>query len=407
MNEKTIRQAPAKPTTLEKIAMKAILSFFKHIKKGHLTLKLPDGSTHSFGEVSAKTNFLDVHHYAFFYKLITRGEIGLGESYVDQDWDTNDLTALLTLFSENAKNASAFLNIISFPNSVIDKIRHYLRENTIDQAKDNIKEHYDIMNEMFFLFLDSRKVYSSALFHSEEETLEEAQLNKINRIIQLAEIKPTSQVLEIGFGWGGFALEATSQTGCNLTGITLSNNQLNYVQKLVHEKGLDQKIHLEFADYRLKQGQYDRIVSIEMLEAVGEKYLSTYFKKIDELLKPGGIAVIQTITYPDQAYDRYKKSTDWIKKHIFPGGHLPSLQIIHEIVERDTSLKITSQHSIGLSYAKTLAIWRDNFLLHKEDILKLGFDEAFIRKWVYYFSYCEAGFKTQFIDDYQIVLKKL
>lgn len=407
MNENTIRVAKEKtPSLFEKFYMKGVLNMLKHIRKGHLKVKFPDGSTQEYGNLSESPVILTINDYGFFSKLVMRGEIGLGEAYMSQDWDTDNLANILKLLYENFNEPSSLIQWTSKPRLWIDKLSHYFKSNTIEQAPINIRDHYDIMNEMFFKFLDRLKIYSSAIYKNESDTLEQAQLNKIHAIIKKAAITPQDNVVEIGFGWGGFALETVRETGCHLTGITLSKNQLGFTQEEINKMGLQDRFDLKFVDYRNMSGTFDKLVSIEMIEAVGEKHLESYFKKCSDLLKPGGLAVIQAITYPDDKYDEYRKKTDWIQQYIFPGGHLPSLKRIKEIVQTHTDLEIIDVESIGLSYAKTLAEWRKRFLEHKDEIKKLGFDETFIRKFIYYFTYCEVGFETKFIDDLQIVFKK-
>lgn len=402
-DKNTIRQSAAPLSFSEKIGKKVIESYLGSIKRGNLIVTYPDGSKARFGDGTGPFFQLSILNNSFYTKGLYGGEVGFGESFVDHDWEVNDLTGFLTFLGQ--QNAPS--SIAEIPKKIIDIVRHYLRKNSIAQAKKNIEDHYDIDNEMFFLFLDRRKVYSSAIYRSGDETLEQAQLNKINALIEKAKIQPEDQVLEIGFGWGGFAVEAVKRTGCGLTGITLSNNQLSYAQQLIKQEGLEDKITLKYQDYRDIEGLYDKIVSVEMLEAVGDEYLPAFFKKCDKLLKPDGLCVIQSIIYPDSIYDKYKKDSDWIKKHIFPGGHLPSFKRIETILRKETDLHVIAVEKIGESYARTLAEWRANFVKNKEALMALGFDDTFFRKWIYYFSYCEAGFRMGFIDVYQIVMKKI
>lgn len=402
IDEHTIRTKTEPLKWSEKIGRRAFLAFVNRIKNGTVSVTFPTGQKEVFGDGKDPQLELRILNNRFYSQILFGGEIGFGESFVDRDWETNDLTALLVLLSQQDASTSGLL---SMPKKIVDKVSHYLRRNTQKQAKKNIQDHYDIMNEMFFSFLDSRKAYSSGIYISPHDTLEKAQLNKIHALITAAQIHASDHVLEIGFGWGGFALEAVKTTGCRLTGTTISDEQFAYVKELIKQEHLEDKITLKNEDYRLLEGLYDKIVSIEMLEAVGKEYLETYFKKCEALLKPGGIFALQTITYPDENYESYRKDTDWVKKHIFPGGHLPSFKAICEIVDK-TSLEVISVNKIGQSYARTLADWRDNFLLNQDKIKALGFDDAFVRKWIYYFSYCEAGFRTGFLDNYQIILKK-
>jgi cyclopropane-fatty-acyl-phospholipid synthase len=249
-------------------------------------------------------------------------------------------------------------------------------------------------------------MYSSAIFKNENQNLHEAQLNKIETLLNKLALKTEHHLLEIGSGWGAVALAAAQKYGCRVTTITLSQKQKEYVQQVVRDKKLEHLIDVQLIDYRRLEGQFDRIVSVEMLEAVGHEYLGTYFEACQKLLKKDGRLVLQVITIDHERYFDYLNRCDFIQKHIFPGGHLPSLEILEKVISENSRLKIIDQQSIGLDYAKTLALWREKFILEKEKILAMGFDEMFYRKWLYYFSYCEAGFETKMIDDYQLVLQE-
>jgi cyclopropane-fatty-acyl-phospholipid synthase len=391
-------------TITEKAGKKYTMELLRLIEKGSLLLTFPDGTTEHYGDGSGFEFQMNIKNNSLFSKLLWDGEIAIGEGYVDNDWDTNDLPGLLEFITKQLPFEKR--PVLSIPKQLIGKIYHYLRRNTLKSAQKNMHDHYDIMNDFFFLILDKRKLYSSGIYLSSDENLEQAQLNKINALIRKADLKKDDKVLEIGFGWGAFALEAAKTVGCHVTGVTLSKNQLQYVSELIHAAKLDNYVDLKFQDYREIEGQFDKIVSIEMLEHVGDEFLPIFFKKCDQLLKPGGTFALQTIVYPDEFYEQYKNEIDWVKKHIFPGGHLPCLQIIEKIVSKQTNLKIISIDRIGLSYAKTLSKWRSNLIHNQEKVKQLGFNDSFIRKWIYYFAFCEAGFSSGHLDDCQIVLQK-
>ncbi|MBE0582773.1 MAG: class I SAM-dependent methyltransferase, partial [Desulfofustis sp.] len=288
----------------------------------------------------------------------------------------------------------------------INYLRHQLRANTIKGSSRNIREHYDLSNDFFATFLDPSMTYSSALFESDTDDLAQGQRNKIQTIIAKAGISKDDHVLEIGCGWGSFAIQVVQQTGCRVTGITLSHEQLSLARQRVREAGLEDCIDLQLRDYRHVEGQYDKIVSIEMLEAVGHAGLQPFFAACDKALRPGGKAVIQVITIPDRKYNAYRYSSDWIRKHIFPGGHLPSVGVLAKAMAGGSRLKINSLEQYGLDYAKTLDLWRQTLLTQRQEISELGYDENFLRKWDYYFAYCQAGFDAQIIDLAQLVVQK-
>ena len=249
--------------------------------------------------------------------------------------------------------------------------------------------------------------YSSGIFHTADDSLEQAQYHKIHAVIDKAGIGPDDYVLEIGCGWGGLAIEAVKRTGCRLLGITVSQEQFDWATRRVREEGLEERIEIRLTDYRHVQGQFSKIISIEMLEAVGHRHLPVYFATLDRLLAPGGTIVLQAITMPDQKYGPYRMGSDWIRKHIFPGGHLPSLGAIIAAMTAGTRLNITGLDDIGLHYIPTLALWREALLANRQQVLELGFDPTFLRKWEYYFSYCEAGFRTRLIRNYHLVLSRM
>jgi cyclopropane-fatty-acyl-phospholipid synthase len=401
----TIRQA--KPGLVERTYRNLVLGLFKRIRDGQLVLKLPDGSEQALGDAgSAAPAVLEVRGYRFFKKLVLGGSVGFGEAFVDKDWDSPDVTAVLTVLANNAKALSGSNGPASWLARQVDTMRHRNRRNTRDMSRKNIHDHYDLGNDFYQLFLDPTMTYSCGIYRNPGDSLEQAQLNKLRRMIQLADIQSDHHVLEIGSGWGSMAIETARSTGCRVTSITLSEAQHRLATERVRAAGLADQVEIVVCDYRDVQGTFDRIVSIEMLEAVGHEYFQDYFKTLEQRLNPGGRAAIQVITIPEERYETYRKRCDWIQKYIFPGGLLPSLTALQAAWEASTSLKLESVDNIGPDYAPTLRAWCERFEARLDEVRDQGFDETFIRKWIYYLCYCEAGFATGMIDDLQFVLTK-
>ena len=293
----------------------------------------------------------------------------------------------------------------SFLSKIVARLGHWRRKNTILGSKKNIQDHYDLSNELFSIFLDETMTYSCGIFESKETTLHESQIRKIDMIIEKAQLKPEDHVLEIGSGWGGLSRRAVEKIGCKFTTITLSEDQYSYVKNMIKNEGLEKNIEVKLIDYRNIEGTYDKVISVEMIEAIGYELFNSYFEKIEAVMKPNGIAVIQAITYPDENYETYRRGCDFIQKFIFPGSLLPSVKVMNESITHNTNMKVTDLERIGPSYATTLNMWSKKFNANKEYIMKLGFDEYFINLWNYYFSYCEAGFSAGTIDDVQMVIE--
>ncbi len=401
----TIRRLP--PTTLQRQCMKLLLHHLSQARRGQLHLTLPDGSGLDFGpEAGNGPAELRVYDYRFFSRVVLGSDIGLGEAFMFDEWDTDDIPAVLAFFIQNRASLKDGNFAASWLPRLLEKLRYITRANTLTGSRRNIRRHYDLSNAFFQTFLDDSMAYSCAIFHSPDDTLEQAQQNKFRAIIKKARLGPDDHLLEIGCGWGGFAIEAVRQTGCRITGITISKDQYRLARERVREAGLQDRILILFRDYRKMRGQFDKIVSIEMLEAVGHSHFATFFKQLDRLLAPDGIAVIQTISIADQRYETYRKSHDWIQKHIFPGGLLPSLTILTRNMTRHSSLMIEHAENIGNHYATTLARWHRRFKDHQERVTQLGFDRLFQRKWAYYLGCCEAGFRERAIGDLQLVLTR-
>ena len=401
----TIRTAL--PRGLEIPAMRAVLAVFARIHKGRLTLIFPDQSRRTFGGGEPGIEAaLTMNHYRFFRRLIWDAGIGLGEGYMAEDWQTSDLEAVLRLLIDNKpwlEKQSVFFEIVS---RLRNRLSHLTRSNTLKNSRRNIRDHYDLGNQFFKLFLDETMTYSAAVFSAPEEDLAAAQRRKLSMMVEKARIGPDDHVLEVGSGWGSFAIEAVRATGCRVTGLTLSEEQLKYATERVAAGGLQDRIEFKLCDYRAMTGEFDRIVSIEMLEAVGHEFLGDYFHTLDRLLKPGGLAVIQVITIPDQRYESYRRGCDFIQKHIFPGGHLPSLKALTEAITHRSGFFVEHLENIGPHYAETLRRWREALKQNEGQALSLGFSVSQLRAWEYYFAYCEAGFAARYLNDLHLVLTR-
>jgi cyclopropane-fatty-acyl-phospholipid synthase len=400
----TIRRNP--PTALQRRSIDLVLNYLKRTSRGSLRLSLPNGKTFTYGDRETPKAHLRVNDYRFFSRVVLGADIGFGEAFMEDEWDSDDPTAVVRFFIQNrntVKDGRFQTTVIS---RGLEWLRHLAQHNSLTGSRRNIRRHYDLSNDFFQTFLDESMAYSCAVYPSAQASLEDAQQNKYTRIIHKARLRATDHVLEIGCGWGGFAIAAVRQTGCRYTGITVSREQFHLARARVKAAGLEDRIRIEFQDYRKIRGQFDKIVSIEMLEAVGHAYFSTFFRALERLLKPDGIAVVQVISIPDQHYDRYRKERDWIQKHIFPGGLLPSLTILATTMTRHSRLMIDHAENIGDHYALTLAEWRRRFQAARETVAGLGFDRRFRRKWVYYLSSCEAGFREKVLGNLQLVLTR-
>ena len=393
---------------LNNLCEKIVIKQLDNIKYGNLILVLPNKKQYKFGNNNENKNYIYVKNNDFFKEIVFKGNIGLGESYMKNDWETPNLTSLLTLLINNMKylqksgiNKGSLMRIFNIVN-------HNLNNNTRKQSIKNIHSHYDLGNDFYKLFLDNETMmYSSAIFKTDDEKLHHAQINKLNTLISLGELNSSDHILEIGSGWGGFAIQAAKTIGCKITTITISKEQFLFTKQKILDENIDHLVDIKLCDYRDITGSYDKIVSIEMLEAVGQKYYGTFFNKCNNLLKPNGKLILQVITIPDQRFQSYKKNPDWIQKHIFPGGILPSLYELTKAIKNSSELQIDQINNIGIHYSKTLHQWRFNFNQNETSILNLGFNKIFLRKWNYYLSYCEAGFASKFINNLHIVIKKL
>lgn len=397
----------------DRLATKLVQTALQRMQFGQLTLTMPDGSSKRYGEEHTGPKAeLTINSASLFRKIAYRGDIGLGEGYSEGLWDSPNIVDVIRFFLENRKihtrTHNTLTNTIARLSGAMQRHLHLKApKNDETGSKANIAAHYDLSNELFSQFLDPTMTYSSGVFINPTdvtENLEKAQLRKNRLLADNAQITADDHVLEIGCGWGGFAEQTAKERGCRITGVTLSQEQYIYATQRIKDADLDHLVDIQLQDYRTLASQYDKIVSIEMLEAVGHKFHAEYFRKLEDLLAPSGLAVIQTITIQDAHYDHYRWGVDWIRKHIFPGGELPSLARICEITSDTTSLSVQKVQAIGLHYANTLNQWRKNFEQQWPQIRKLGFDDYFRRTWIYYLASCEAAFLEGYINDLHIVL---
>lgn len=366
-------------------------------KHGAVTVILPDGRTRTIGNANTGLHAkLRLNNFKVLGEAMRRGTVGFAAAYMRGDVESDDLTALFRFFLQNRDMFDA-ANPGWFRRAAQDIAYHVSRRNTREGSKQNISEHYDLGNDFYGEWLDPSMTYSSAVFASGDMTLEEAQREKYHQVADAAGITPGSSVLEIGCGWGGMAETVARDYQADLRGITLSREQLKFAQQRVRKQGLNDRATLVFEDYRDTIGEFDHVVSIEMIEAVGEEHWPTYFQTVHDRLKPGGTAAIQAITINEADFEHYKSGPDFIQRYIFPGGMLLTKTAMLEQGRR-VGLKLEDQNLFRLSYAKTLRLWRDRFLERWPVIAPLGYDEEFRRKWVYYLSYCEAGFTEGAID---------
>lgn len=392
---------------------KVILNLFARMDRGRLNLSLPSGENLVFGakDFDSKPTIqanIQIRSPEFFKRCVLYGDIGFGEAYSDGLWDTDNITQVIRWMILNTENnpgisgskvSNALLGVLK----VANRLRHLGRDNTVSGSQKNISAHYDLSNYLFATFLDSSMTYSSADFSQGAETLEEAQIAKFDRLAQATQIQASDHVLEIGGGWGAFAIHLAKNYGCRVTTLTVSKEQFNLMKERVQAEGLSDRIEVLLQDYRKTVGEFDKIVSVEMLEAVGHRYLPEFFGVADRVLKPSGLLGVQVITSADSRYKLLKKSIDWTQKHIFPGSLIPSIGALTDAARSTSSFQIFSLFDFGPSYASTLAEWKRRFNANLGKIRALGFDDRFVRAWNYYFGYCEAGFDMRHISVVQIV----
>jgi cyclopropane-fatty-acyl-phospholipid synthase len=385
--------------------------YLNGIEHGTLHVTFSNGKKRTYGNGEEPKTDLTIHKSRFFKRLALYGDIGFAESYMDGDFETSDLTALITLGLINSKTLATksedrehnrFVNLLP----QFNKIKHWMRKNSKTQSKKNISEHYDLSNDFFELMLDETMMYSSAVFEHPEESLHTAQKRKIKLLADKLRLKPGAKVLEIGSGWGAMAIHLAKEKQCEVTTVTLSKEQKALCEKRFQKEEVEKQVEILLKDYRDLEGTFDAIIAVEMFEAVGKEYFDIFFKKCESLLKPSGVLVMQIITMPDQRYDAYSKGTDFIQKYIFPGGHLPSVGKILQTTTTHTRLNLLHMEEFTEDYAKTLRLWHDAFLEKLDKVKNLGFDDYFIRMWKMYLNYCEAAFITRNINLVQVVFSR-
>lgn len=385
---------------------RGVLRQLARLQRGQLVVTEGD-ERHVFGEAGAvmqgQIHILDA---ATWGMVASNGSIGAGEAFIHGYWSTPDLTTVIRVFVSNLEVLDAMEGGLARLGRPFIRALHWLNTNTRKGSQKNIAAHYDLGNELFEQFLDPTMMYSAAQFLSPDDTLEQAQLNKLQRICQKLALKPTDHLLEIGTGWGSMAIYAAQHYGCRVTTTTLSKEQFAYTEQRIIALGLQDQVTLLLEDYRDLTGEYDKLVSIEMIEAVGHRFLPTYFKQCARLLKKSGLMLLQAITIREQRYEQAKSSVDFIQRYIFPGGALPSVQRMLEVVGRDTDMNLLHMEDFGLHYARTLRLWHDNFRHAHGYLAELGYDDYFLRLWEFYLCYCEGGFLERTIGTAQLLLAK-
>ena len=402
--ERSLRDAPpARTPFVDRIAVSVLERELAHLQTRALEVTLPDGTRRRFGSGDPVPVRLQIHDSAFFRRIATRGKVGFGESYTTGEWDCDDLVGLFELLVRNAEATAvrrpALRRLLAArprPN----------RRNSLGRARRNIAYHYDLGNDFFALMLDETMTYSCAVFDSPQVSLADAQRAKLQRVCDKLQLREDDHVLEIGCGWGSFALHAARTTGCRVTSLTISAEQARLARERVAQAGLADRVAVVEQDFREHDGRYTKVASIEMLEAIGERQFEPYFATIDRVLEPDGIACVQTILIPDDRWDAYRTSPDWIEQYVFPGCLIPSLTAVTSAATRSSRLMVHEVEEIGPHYAETLRRWRSNFRSRIEDVRSLGYDRRFERTWDFYLAFCEAGFRTRALRDVQLTFTR-
>lgn len=411
-NMNTSADPIAKPqenaSVANRVARTLVTQQLRQLGNGTLTVRQAglDDLVFGDGDTTLQPAELIIHDQSTWRDLLTGGSVGAAEAYVAGDWSSPDLVALLRFFTRNIDRMNEFEDRFSWITKPALKGLHWLNRNTKDGSRKNISAHYDLGNDLFETFLDPTMMYSSAIYPNDDSTLEEAAVHKLDTICRKLELSPGDRVIEIGTGWGGFAVHAAKHYGCHVTTTTISKEQLELARERVRGEGLEDRITLLFDDYRDLAGQFDKLVSIEMIEAVGPQFLDSYFGQINALLKPDGLALVQAINMPEQRYQRALKNVDFIQRFIFPGSFIPSFGAILESVRAQSNLVLTHSEDTGFHYARTLRDWCLRFMGQSEQLESLGYDQTFRRLWHFYFSYCEAGFSERAIGVSQLVFAK-
>ncbi len=412
MNDVSIRSVQLRQRSQRGIgsnmAKRALLAVFERIAVGSLTVYDGDETLHFTGteDLNHPHARIHVNDHRVYQQILAGGALGSGESFIQGQWSSPDLPEVIRLFTANMSVLQSMNASRSLWMKLGLKLAHFFNRNTLAGSRKNISAHYDLGNDFFSLFLDETMMYSAAVYPSPDASLEQAAAHKLDLLCDQLQLTAEDHLLEIGTGWGGMAVHAARRHGCKVTTTTISQEQYEYALQRVKEEGLEDQVTVLCDDYRDLTGQYDKLVSIEMIEAVGHRFYQNYFNKCSSLLKPNGLMVIQAITIADQRYDQASKSVDFIQKYIFPGGSLPSVEVISQHIAQDTDMQIVHLRDITEDYANTLADWRERFFNELDTVKAQGFDENFIRMWDFYLSYCEGGFRERVISTVQLAFAK-
>jgi cyclopropane-fatty-acyl-phospholipid synthase len=390
---------------LQNFARKQVLARLKYLQKGHLTL-IEHGIKYEFGNDNSLAATVTVHDTHFYGEMAFGGSIGAGEAYMLGYWSADNLTNVIRIMAANQNVTDALEGGYQWASKPFLKALHWLNRNTTDGSRKNIAAHYDLGNDFFKLWLDPSMMYSAAIFSPENISLEAASNKKLQLICDKLDLKPSDHVVEIGTGWGGFAIYAAKNYGCKVTTTTISKQQYDEAVLRVYAENLQDRVTLLLNDYRDLSGQFDKLVSIEMIEAVGHQFYDVYFAKCAALLKPDGMALIQAITITDQRFEAAKNSVDFIQRYIFPGSNIPSITAILTSITKVSDLKLVDLEDIGPHYATTLRKWRENFFANIDPVRSLGYSEQFIKMWEFYLCYCEGGFAERALGDVHLLLAK-
>ncbi len=406
-SDSNIIPQPATNSLIDRIAKSTLEKMLTKLQQGRLTLSDAERLS-TFGETGSNIAALHiaVHHPRFYRRILTGGSLGAAEAYLDGDWSCDDLTALIRLLIQNLNVARDMDRGFAKLTGLAARAVHWMRRNSRLGSRRNIEAHYDLGNDFFKLFLDDTMLYSSGIFERPDSTLREASVAKMDRICRRLDLKSSDHLLEIGTGWGGFAVHAARHYGCRITTATISREQYDLARQRVSEAGLEHRVEVILRDYRDLTGRYDKLVSIEMIEAVGHQYFDTYFRKCGELLKPDGLLLLQGIVMNEQGYAEYLRSTDFIQRYIFPGGCLPSVVAMGKSIAKTSDMRLLLTEDFAPHYARTLRCWRERFWGAIDQVRELGFTERFIRMWHYYLCYCEAAFDERSVGVVQMLLAK-
>jgi cyclopropane-fatty-acyl-phospholipid synthase len=397
-----------RPGLLDGLARRLVLGRLGRLTQGELTVR-DGGQKHVFGRSRPGENLvaeIAVHDKRFYGDIAFGGSIGAAESWMHEAWDCDDLVALVRIMARNRDWLDGMESGVAWITRPLQQLFHWANRNTRQGAQRNIAAHYDLGNDFFGLWLDESLMYSCAIFASEDATLAEAQRTRLDRVCQGLDLQPGDHLVEIGTGWGSLAIHAASRYGCRVTTTTISRQQYDLARQRIDELGMQDRVTLLLRDYRDLEGEFDKLISLEMIEAIGYEQYKTYFAKCGELLRPGGRMLIQAITIEDERFEQYRKNVDFIQRYIFPGSCVPSEQVMRDTIAQATDMAIVSVEDIGLHYAKTLNHWRRNFFRKLDAVRALGFPQEFIRMWEFYLCYCEGGFLERTISDVLLVAER-